>query len=192
MLHGWRVLQLLIFFLWCCGPAASRGTHFGKKWYNKQQRRRDVNIGTTTASARHKDWSLYWFIVTASPSVCLRVGRNYDGLVSWWMKMKTCLNGTVFLSKYTVPHTHGHATWEQTRFVIQSRNMLLFFSFSFRVSRGELVEFVHRRDHNIYITGWRLRVWVGGWSMLRRIERGGLNEVEMNLITISFSNSRAY
>ena len=131
MLHGWRVLQLLIFFLWCCGPAASRGTHFGKKWYNKQQRRRDVNIGTTTASARHKDWSLYWFIVTASPSVCLRVGRNYDGLVSWWMKMKTCLNGTVFLSKYTVPHTHGHATWEQTRFVIQSRNMLLFFFFFF-------------------------------------------------------------
>jgi len=28
--------------------------------------------------------------------------------------------------------------------------------------------------------------------MLRGIERGGFNEVEMNLITIRFSNSRAY
>jgi hypothetical protein len=173
MLHGWRVLQLLIFFLWCCGPAASRGTHFGKKWYNKQQRRRDVNIGTTTASARRKDWSLYWFIVTASPSVCLRVGRNYDGLVSWWMKMKTCLIGTVFLSKYTVPHTHGHATWEQTRFVIQSRNMLLFFFFLFRFVclvanwsssfTAEITTYISQADGSVF-------EWVG------EVCSGGSNE----------------
>lgn len=174
-------------FLQRCGPPSSRDTHIGKQWCNKQQRRRDVNIGTTTASAQRRGWSLYWCTVTASPSVCM--------MMVWWADEWRWRHALMiwYFCPNILYHTHMVTRVEgRPDLLYKAEICYLYFLFSFRVSYGELVEFVHGRDHKIYITGWRLRVWVGGWSILRRIERGGLNEVAMNLITIRFSNSRAY
>jgi hypothetical protein len=139
-----------------CGPAAFRGTHFDKQWFNKLQRHRHAT----------KELPQYQYVAKAEAldayTYFLQYGCVSEMMMFWWVDEWMWRHALMLLyfCASVLYHTNGHAIWEQTRFVTQSRYMIpVFFVLCVSLRTGRVRS--PWRSQNIYhrltapcLSGW--------------------------------------